>query len=107
MSTEPPKIPPGYRQGLITVITVLLTASILYFRFAAFEPGSGPWTFWGIVFVIVLTSSIVVQLITLWRALQIKDERVSIYEVTLRWLAAGVLLLVTSFAADIVTLIVY
>jgi hypothetical protein len=107
MSNEPPKIPPGYRQGLLTVITVFLTASILYFRYAAIEPASGRWTFWGVVFVLILGCSIFVQLFTLRRALQPDDERVSIYKVTLRWLAAGVFLLVVSFAGNMVALLAY
>jgi len=34
-------LPSGYRQGFIPAITVLLTASLLYFRFVVFEPASG------------------------------------------------------------------
>jgi 4-amino-4-deoxy-L-arabinose transferase-like glycosyltransferase len=94
--TDKSKLANGYRQGVITAITVLLTASFLYFRFIAFDPDSGDWTFWGAVCAILAGISICIQLLALWRALQPEDEQVSIYRVTLRWLAAGVLLLVGS-----------
>jgi hypothetical protein len=49
VSDKPPApdlvIPNGYRQGLITSITVILAFSLAFLRFAAFEPASGPWTF--------------------------------------------------------------
>ena len=72
--TDAPNIPPGYRQGFITATTVLLTASLLYFRYAALESGSGDWTPWGVVSVVILSMSICIQLYTLWRALQPDDE---------------------------------
>jgi len=105
--TDESRLPPGYRQGLITAITVLLTASFLYFRFVVFDPASGDWTFWGTVCASLAGISICIQLLTLWRALQPEDEQVSIYRITVRWLAAGVLLLVGSFVANIVALLVY
>jgi hypothetical protein len=101
------KIPPGFRQGLITAITVFVTASLLYFRFVAFEPTSGPWTTLGVVCASLAGISICVQLFTLWRALQPDDEQVLVYKVTLRWFAAAVLLLVGSFVAYIVASLVY
>jgi hypothetical protein len=92
---------------LITAVTVLLTASILFFRFATYEEASGEWTLWGAVSASILGLSICIQLLTLWRALQPEDEQVSIYKVTIRWLAAGVLLLVASFVALLVAKLVY
>ena len=97
----------GYRQGLITSITVLLTASLLFFRFVVFEPSSGPWTKWGAACAILAAISILVQLFTLWRALPPEDEQISVYRVTLRWFAAGVLLFLCSLGADIVASLIY
>jgi hypothetical protein len=105
--TDEPKIPTGYRQGFITAITVLLTASLLYFRFSAIESDSGPWTIWGAVSVFLLGVSICIQLFTLWRALQPDDEQTLVYNVTLRWFAAAVLLLVSSFVTNVVASLVY
>src|SRR5262249_10484202 len=107
MPFEEPKIPTGYRQGFITAITVLLTASLLYFRFSAFETGSGDWTTLGAVSVFLLGISVFIQLSTLWRALQPDDERKRVYKITLRWFASAVLLLVGSFATHLVASLVY
>ena len=45
MSAEPPPdapLPAGYRQAVVTGITVPLTFSLVYFRFIVFELDSGP-----------------------------------------------------------------
>jgi hypothetical protein len=93
-------LPPGYRQGLITSITVVLTASLLLFKFVVFEPESGPWSGWGVVGAVFLGTAILVQLFVLWRALQPDDEQVKKYSVTLNWFAAGIILLVLSLIAE-------
>jgi hypothetical protein len=105
--TDGPNIPSGYRQGFITATTVLLTASLLYFRYAALEPGSGDWTPWGVVSVVILSMSICIQLYTLWRALQPDDEKILVYKITLRWFAAAVFLLVVSFVTNVVASLAY
>jgi hypothetical protein len=107
LSPHEPKLPTGYRQGLITAITVLLTASLLYFRFVAFEPSSGPWTGLGVACALLAGISIFIQFFTLWRALQPDDEKIRVYKVTLQWFAAAVLFLVGSFVAYIVASVIY
>ena len=101
------QLPAGYRQGLITSITVVLTASLLFFRFVVFEPSSGPWTRWGVACAIFAGLSLLAQLFTLWRALQPIDEQIAVYKVTLRWFASAVFLLMCSLAADTVASLVY
>jgi hypothetical protein len=106
MADEQP-LPQGYRQGLITSITVVLTASLLFFRFVVFEPSSGPWTKWGVTCAFLAGISILMQLFALWRALQPIDEQIPIYKVTLRWFASAIILLICSLAADTVASLVY
>ncbi len=101
------KLPGGYRQGLITSITVVLTASLLFFHFVVFEPSSGPWTKWGAGCASLAAVSILMQLFTLWPALQPEDEQLPVYKVTLRWFASGVILLLCSLAADTIANLVY
>lgn len=98
--TDKPGLPPGYRQGLITSITVLLTGSLLFYRFVVFEPNSGYWTKWGAAGAILMGISLLVQLFTLWRALQIVDEQEAVYKKTLRWFAFAVVLLICGMAAN-------
>jgi hypothetical protein len=100
-------LPAGYRQGVITSITVVLTASLLFFRFVMFEPSSGPWTKWGAGCAFLAAVSILMQLFALWRALQPEDEQIPVYKVTLRWFASGVILLLGSLAADTVANLIY
>ena len=84
-------LPPGYRQGLITSITVVLTGSLLLFKLIVFEPASDSWTVWGLVGALFLGNAIFVQLFALWRALQPDDEQVNVYRVTIRWFTAGII----------------
>ena len=90
------RLPAGYRQGVITSISVVLTASLLFFRFIVFEPGSGPWNLLGISSAAFMTTSLLCQLYTLWRALQPEDEQVRIYRITLRWFASSIGFLIVS-----------
>ena len=105
--TDEPRLPIGYRQGLITSITVVLTASLLFFRFVVFESASGTWTKWGVGCAVLSAIATLLQLFTLWRALQPEDEQIAVYNVTLRWFASGVVLLLASFAANAVANLVY
>lgn len=68
-------LPAGYRQGVITSITVVLTASLLFFRFVVFEPSSGPWTKWGAACAVLAAISILMQLFTLWRRCSLLTSR--------------------------------
>ena len=100
-------LPAGYRQGLISAITVLLGFSLLFLRFVVFEPASGPWTRLGAISASLVSVSTIVQLFALWRALQPADDKIRVYTVTVRWFVAGILILGASLAVDAVTSVVY
>lgn len=88
-------LPIGYRQGIITAITVLLGFSLVFLRFWGFEL-PGEWTASSIAAACVAVLSVLLQMIALWRSLQIEDDDVHEYRKTLRWfLAAAILLLVS------------
>jgi hypothetical protein len=95
MADEQRPLPNGYRQGIITAITVLLGFSLLFLRFWSFEtPGS--WTPLAIVATLLLGVSILLQFTALWRALQLSDDDENEYRKTLRWfLSAAVTLFVS------------
>jgi hypothetical protein len=64
MSAEPPPdapLPVGYRQAVVTGITVPLTFSLVYFRFIVFELDNGPWNAWWVVSATLAAASIVVR----------------------------------------------
>ena len=90
-------IPVGYRQGIITAITVLLGFSLLFFRYWGFEL-SGAWTVAAILAALLLGVSILLQFVSLWRSLQLKDDDEIEYGVTLRWFLASIMTLLASLA---------
>jgi lysylphosphatidylglycerol synthetase-like protein (DUF2156 family) len=98
--TTPPcqrvPIPIGYRQGIITAITVLLGFSLLFFRYFDFEP-PGEWTISSAIAAIVMALSILLQFVALWRSLQIKDDETE-YGITLRWFLSSAVILLVSLA---------
>lgn len=69
MSERKP-LPQGYRQGIITAITVLLGFSLAFLRFWGTE-APGEWTTRSIVPGILLTGAVVLQIIALYWALRL------------------------------------
>ncbi|WP_431268197.1 hypothetical protein [Dankookia sp. P2] len=63
MSAEPPDapLPVGYRQAVVTGITVPLTFSLVYFRFMVFELDEGHWTGWWVASALAAAASILIQ----------------------------------------------
>lgn len=95
MDDQQAPLPAGFRAGVITAITVILGFSLLFLRSWAFElPGA--WTSSSVFAAILLLISIVLQLVALWRALQLKDELAAEYRLTLRWFLAGIVVLLVS-----------
>ena len=91
---RPDRVPPpnGYRQGLITSITVFLGFSLVFIRFWSFE-ASGDWTVPSSVAATLLAVSIVLQIVALWRSLQVEDDDVTEYKKTLRWFLSSIIVL--------------
>jgi hypothetical protein len=90
-------LPVGYRQGIITAITVLVGFSLLFFRYWDFEL-SGAWTLPALIATLLMAVSILLQFVSLWRSLQIKDDDETEYNITLRWFLASILTLLASLA---------
>ena len=66
-------VPDGYRQGLITAITVLLGFSLSFLRFWGFE-APGQWTLRSVISTGTTMAAIVLQLIALFRSLRLEDQ---------------------------------
>ena len=88
-----PGLPSGYRQGLVTAITVFLGFSLSFMRFWNFETG-GQWTRTGIVAAIIVGAGILVQLVALRRSLGLEDDEPAHYTVTVRSFFAGIVVVV-------------
>lgn len=94
--TETPRrpIPHGYRQGLITAITIFLGFSLAFLRFWAFE-APGEWTPRAVVVTAALIVAVGLEIFALFRALRIADDDEREYEKTVAWfIASAVVLLI-------------
>jgi hypothetical protein len=86
-------VPAGYRQGIITAITVLLGFSLAFWRFWGLE-SSGKWTGRALLAAVALIVAVSLQIVALFRSLRIEDDHVVEYRKTVRWfLASAVALL--------------
>ncbi|HWX12772.1 MAG TPA: hypothetical protein VNZ04_12390 [Trinickia sp.] len=91
---KPQPVPAGYRQGVITAITVLLGFSLTFWRFWGFE-STGRWTLRSVFSAVALIAAVSLQIVALFRALRIEDDEIVEYRTTVRWfLASAVALLV-------------
>ena len=95
-------VPDGYRTGFITAVTVFLSFSLAFVRFWTLE-ASGEWTSKSVVAASIVGGSILVQLITLFRALDVRDNEEKRYAATVRWFLAGVVLLIRGVGLSIVS----
>jgi hypothetical protein len=92
--TERPRkpLPQGYRQGIITAITVLLGFTLSFFRFWGFE-APGKWTLRSFIPATTLVIAVVLQIIALFRALNVADDDEHEYRKTVKWFIASAVIL--------------
>lgn len=96
-------LPPGYREGIITAITVLLGFSLAFFRFWGFE-AEGQWTFRSVLAAGILIVAVVMQIIALFRSLRIADDDEIEYGKTVGWFVASAIVL---FIAVLIAVVVF
>jgi hypothetical protein len=96
-----PGIPAGFRQGLITAITVLLGFSLAFLRFWGFE-APGHWTWHSIAPACIALASIALQLVALFRALRLADDDAREYALTVRWFLASAVAMVAALVVALV-----
>jgi hypothetical protein len=85
-------LPHGYRQGIITAITVLLGFTLGFFRFWGFE-SPGHWTLRSFIPATTLVTAVVLQIIALFRALNVADDDEHEYRKTVKWFIASAVIL--------------
>jgi hypothetical protein len=88
-------LPAGYRQGIISAITVIIGFSLLFLRYWSFE-AEGEWTIAAFIATVLLALAVALELFALWRSLQPEDDDEPVYRVTLRWFLAAIVLLLVS-----------
>ena len=95
-------IPQGYRQGIITAITVLLGFSLAFLRFWSLE-APGTWSWQAIAATAPLVVAIVLQIVALFRSLRLEDDAPNEYRRTVRYvIASAVVLLLGLLLAAVV-----
>ncbi|MDM0105151.1 hypothetical protein QTH97_09425 [Variovorax sp. J22R24] len=82
-------LPPGYREGMITAITVIIGFSLSFVRYWAFE-APGEWTSRSVIALVALLIPIVAEIYTLYRALLVADDDEATYGITVRWFIGSV-----------------
>jgi hypothetical protein len=101
-TAAPASLPVGYRQGILTAITVLLGFSLAFVRFWGFEiPGA--WTWLDVASALVVGAGTAIQLYALFRSLKLADDRPAHYQITVRYFLAGVLVAMLGIFAAIVS----
>jgi hypothetical protein len=96
---KPPakSLPQGYRQGIITAITVMLGFTLGFFRFWGFE-SPGKWTLISIIPAVTLVTAVILQIIALTRALNVKDDAEPEYRQTVKWFIASAIVLLVGIS---------
>jgi len=94
-------LPQGYREGIITAITVLLGFSLAFFRYWGFE-AEGQWTFRSVFAAGILIVAVLMQIIALFRSLRIADDDEIEYGKTVRWFVASAVVLFISVLIAVV-----
>lgn len=100
----PPKaqvVPSGFRQGIITAITVLLGFSLAFWRFWGLESPGG-WSLLSVFAAAALLGAVALQIVALFRALRIEDDEVAEYRQTVRWFIGSAIALLVGLAAAMI-----
>ena len=98
---QPCPLPAGYRQGIITAITVLLGFTLAFFRFWGFE-ASGEWTIRSIIAASTLVAAVVLQIVALFRSLRLEDDDREEYRKTVMWFVASAVVLLVGLLIAVV-----
>jgi Ca2+/Na+ antiporter len=88
-------LPAGYRQGVISAISVILGFSLLLLRYWSFEV-SGEVTRAAVVAWLALLIALLLEFYALWRSLQVEDDDEREYRTTLRWFLTSIFALLGS-----------
>lgn len=96
-------LPSGYRQGVVTAISVILGFSLYFLRFWSLE-AEGDWTWMSVCAAVPIILSIGCLAVALWRSLQVADDDEPVYRRTLKWFLSGILLALVGVIASAIAL---
>ncbi|MBS3649867.1 hypothetical protein KEU06_14740 [Pseudaminobacter sp. 19-2017] len=98
MNGQDPEVPNGYREAIVTAITVILAFSLYFLRFWSFE-AEGEWTVASLLAALLMVVSTIIQIVALGRSLRLADNDPQVYAVTLKVFMLGVALALASVVA--------
>ena len=93
-------LPEGYRQGIITAITVLLGFSLAFFKFWTFE-APGEWTGRSVAATVTIVVAVALQIVALFRSLRLEDDSEAEYRKTVRWFVASAVVLLVGLLVTV------
>jgi hypothetical protein len=96
----PAPLPEGYRQGIITAITVFLGFSLAFFKFWTFE-APGEWTGRSVAATITIAVAVALQIVALFRSLRLEDNDPVEYRKTVRWFVASAVVLLVGLLVTV------
>ena len=82
-------LPPGYREGLLTAITVFIAFTLAFLKYWSLET-PGRWTWLGVLSLTPLVVGLVLQLVALFRSLDLRDDVEAHYRGTVGYFRWGV-----------------
>lgn len=88
-------LPAGYRQGIVTAITVLIGFSLAFLRFWAFE-APGDWTPRAAMAAAAICVPIAMEIYALFRALRVADDDETEYARTVHWFIASIVVMLVA-----------
>jgi hypothetical protein len=94
-------LPQGYREGVLTAITVFIAFSLGFLKYWSLEM-PGRWTWLGVLAVAPLTIGLLLQLIALFRSLDVRDDAEGRYRQTVRYFLWGVVAVIVGVVVSIV-----
>jgi hypothetical protein len=82
-------LPNGYRQGIVSAVTIFIGFSLAFLRFWAFE-APGHWTLRALLVALLLAVPILLEIYVLFRSLRVADDDETEYAETIRWFVISV-----------------
>ena len=96
-------LPIGYRQGIVTAITIFLGFSLAFLRFWAFE-APGTWTPRSVLSTVALGIPIALEVYVLYRSLRVADDDEEEYAKTVCWFIVSIVLMLAAVIFEAVIL---
>ena len=93
-------LPQGYREGVLTAITVFIAFSLAFLKYWSLET-PGRWRWLDILSMAPVAIGLVFQLIALFRSLDVRDDHEERYRRTVRYFLWGVVAVIVGVVASI------